>query len=171
MECPVCGLINPPQNSQCDCGYDFQKRAGGRRRRILGFLFVTSSLWFVWLIMTAGDFATLGGSGYTDRWNYFPNALFNLFTPILFGNLSKTYVLIVIVPLLFVGLFVGDWFGKQIKLTSFRVAFNLLFLLGITAAVDEITWGSPKSIDNMVEAYHCVVIKPRPPWCVRTPER
>jgi hypothetical protein len=167
MECPVCGLINPPNSSQCDCGYDFQKQAGGRRQRVLGFSPVAPSLWFAWLIITAGDFATLQGSGYTDRWNYFPNALFNLFTPILFGNLIKKSVLIVTLPILFVGLFVGDWVGKQIKFTSFRVAYNLLFLLVITAAVDVITWGSPKSIENAVEAYHCVVIRPKPPWCVR----
>jgi hypothetical protein len=128
------------------------------------------SLWFAWLIVTAGDFATLANSGYSDRWNYFPNARFNLFTPILFGNLAKKSVLIVTVPLLFVGLFAGDWLGKQIKLTTFRVVYNLLFLLSITAAVDAITWGSPMSIDKVVEAYHCVVIKPRPPWCVRTPD-
>src|SRR5580698_3197916 len=166
MECPVCGLINPPDSSKCDCGYDFQKQAGGRRRRVLGFPSVAASLWLAWLIVTAGDFATIAGSGYTDRWNYFPNALFNLFTPILFGNLSKTSV-----PLLFVGLFAGDWLGKQIKLATFRVTYNLLFLLGLTAAIDAITWGSPISIEKIREAFHCVVTKPRPPWCVRTPER
>src|SRR5258708_2360894 len=23
MDCPTCGLINPPETAQCDCGYDF----------------------------------------------------------------------------------------------------------------------------------------------------
>lgn len=31
MKCPICGLINPPDSSQCDCGYNFIKRTGGRR--------------------------------------------------------------------------------------------------------------------------------------------
>jgi hypothetical protein len=31
MECPVCDLVNPPGNSQCDCGYNFNTRTGGRR--------------------------------------------------------------------------------------------------------------------------------------------
>jgi hypothetical protein len=29
--CPVCGLLNPPSSSWCDCGYDFSTRTGGRR--------------------------------------------------------------------------------------------------------------------------------------------
>jgi len=113
MECPVCGLLNPPHSSQCDCGYDFQKRTGGRRRRTHWLHSVTPSLWFAWLIITAGDFATLEGAGYSDRWNHFPNALFNLFTPVLFGNLSKASALILTVPLLFAGLFAGDWSGNR----------------------------------------------------------
>ena len=24
MECPHCGLINPPEAQRCDCGYDFE---------------------------------------------------------------------------------------------------------------------------------------------------
>jgi len=171
MECPVCGLLNPPHSSQCDCGYDFQKRTGGRRRRTHWLHSVTPSLWFAWLIITAGDFATLEGAGYSDRWNHFPNALFNLFTPVLFGNLSKASALILTVPLLFAGLFAGDWFGKQIKLVSLRIVYNLVLLLGITAAIDGITWGSPMSIDRMVEAYQCVVMKPKPAWCVVMPQR
>jgi len=35
MECPVCGLINPPDSSRCDCGYDFGKQSGGSRPRFL----------------------------------------------------------------------------------------------------------------------------------------
>jgi hypothetical protein len=26
MDCPTCGLINPPTAQQCDCGYDFVDR-------------------------------------------------------------------------------------------------------------------------------------------------
>ena len=133
---------------------------------------VTPSLCFAWLIVTVGDLITLDASGYSDRWNYFPNALFNLFTPILIGNLAKASVLIVTVPLLFVGLFFGDWLGKQSKLMSVRVVYNLLILLSMTAAIDWITWGSPKSIERVVDAYQCVAIKPKPPWCVvGTPKR
>jgi hypothetical protein len=68
------------------------------------------------LLVTAGDFATLSGSGYADLWNYFPNALFNLFTPMLLGNLAaRASVLVITVPLLFVGLFVGDLAGRRVQ--------------------------------------------------------
>ena len=164
MDCPACGFINSPNNAQCRrCGHEFKKPAK-YRRRILGF--DPPSLWFAWLIVTACDLVTIYGTGYTDRWNYFPNAIFNLFTPILFGNVS-----IVTVPLLVVGLFAGDWLGKHIKPTGLRVVYNLLFLLGITTAMDEIKWGSPQSIEHILDAYHCVAIKPKPPWCVTTPGR
>ena len=26
MDCPTCGLTNPPDAARCDCGYDFEKR-------------------------------------------------------------------------------------------------------------------------------------------------
>ena len=26
MDCPKCGLINPPSAQRCDCGYDFLSR-------------------------------------------------------------------------------------------------------------------------------------------------
>jgi hypothetical protein len=26
MDCPACGLVNPPTAQQCDCGYDFVER-------------------------------------------------------------------------------------------------------------------------------------------------
>ena len=26
MDCPRCGLINPPEAQRCDCGYDFASR-------------------------------------------------------------------------------------------------------------------------------------------------
>ncbi len=131
------------------------------------------SLWFAWLIITAGDFATLFASGYTDSWNYFPNALFNLFTPMLLGNLAaKGSVLAVTVPFLVLGLLVGDLLGRRIKLKSLRLFYNLFFLFAITAAIDEITWGSPKSIQHFKEAYNCVSTRPRPSWCaVEPPQR
>jgi hypothetical protein len=31
MECSICDLTNPPGASCCDCGYDFNARAGGSR--------------------------------------------------------------------------------------------------------------------------------------------
>jgi len=160
MECPVCGLINPPLTKRCDCGYDFEKQAGGRNRRPIGFQPVLLSVWFAWLLVTAADLATFEGSGYADLWNYFPNALFNLFTPILFGNFSAKGV-----ALLVVGLFVGDLVGKQMRLKSLRLVYNLLFLFAMTVAIDVITWGSPKSIEKIQEAYNCVSTQPRPPWC------
>jgi hypothetical protein len=160
MECPVCGLINPPLTPRCDCGYDFDKHAGGRRQRPFGFHSVVPSLWFAWLLVTAADFATLNDSGYADLWNYFPNALFNLFTPILFGNLSAKGV-----PVLIFGLLLGDLVGKRIRFKSLRLVYNLLVLFALTTAIDEINWGSPKSIQNIKEAYNCVSTRPRPPWC------
>jgi len=72
----------------------------------------------------------------------------------------------VTVPLLFVGLFTDDLLGKRIKLKSLRLAYNLFFLFVMTAAIDVITWGSPKSIEHISEAYACVVARPKPPGCV-----
>lgn len=31
-DCPVCGLVNPPETRRCDCGYDFVDRTGGGPR-------------------------------------------------------------------------------------------------------------------------------------------
>lgn len=31
MECPVCGLVNPPHSLLCDCGHDFAAGTGGSR--------------------------------------------------------------------------------------------------------------------------------------------
>lgn len=160
MECSVCGLINPPETAQCDCGYDFNERAGARKPRSFGFRSAALSLWFAWLVVTAGDFATAYGSGYADSWDYFPNALFNLFTPILLWNFSAKGVTV-----LFLGLFLGDLAGKWIRFKSLRLVYNLLILFALTAAIDEINWGSPKSIEKIKEAYNCVTTQPRPPGC------
>jgi hypothetical protein len=117
-------------------------RVGGRPPS-LGFV---PSLWFAWLIVTPGDLVKFSGSGYSVVWNYFPNALFSLLTPILLGDLLvKALLLVITVPLLFVGLFAGDQAGRQIKLKSLRLIYNLVFLCALTAAIDAITWGSPKS--------------------------
>ncbi len=29
MDCPQCGLVNPPEALRCDCGYDFRLRRQG----------------------------------------------------------------------------------------------------------------------------------------------
>jgi hypothetical protein len=34
MKCSACGLISPPESSRCDCGYDFNRQAGGSRASI-----------------------------------------------------------------------------------------------------------------------------------------
>ena len=149
MECPICGLINSPDSLRCDCGYDFNERAGGRRPKIQWHPF-WSSLVFAWLIVTFGDLATSFDAGEPHRWNFVPNALFNLFTPILLGNLSKHSALGVTASLLFVGLFIGDLLGRYIKLKSFRLVYNLLFLGALTAAIDMITWGSTISIKRLL---------------------
>lgn len=159
MECPVCGLINPAHTTRCDCGYDFDKKTGGKRRRSLG-LSVVLSLWFAWLLVTTGDFATLGNAAYADVWKYFPHAVFNLFTPILFWNFSVKGVV-----LLLAGLLVGDLVGRMIRFKSIRVGYNLLCLFSLTAAIDVINWGSPKSIEDIKQAYNCITVRPRPSWC------
>ena len=45
-----------------------------------------TSLWGVWLIVTAGTVATITNSGEPGAWNHIPYAIFNVFTPILLGN-------------------------------------------------------------------------------------
>jgi hypothetical protein len=58
MNCPVCGLLNPPNASRCDCGYDFGAKAGGvpvsfwRRYRFLFVIVapIAALVSFAWLI-------------------------------------------------------------------------------------------------------------------------
>jgi hypothetical protein len=58
MDCPVCGLINPPDSSRCDCGYDFSKRTGGarppfrirHRGAFFGVIFLTALL-TAWVVI------------------------------------------------------------------------------------------------------------------------
>jgi uncharacterized membrane protein YadS len=33
IECPTCGLLNPGDNTRCDCGYDFQSRTMPSREK------------------------------------------------------------------------------------------------------------------------------------------
>jgi len=32
VKCPVCGLLNPPEAEQRDCGYNFSARSGGTKK-------------------------------------------------------------------------------------------------------------------------------------------
>jgi len=57
MECPVCGLISPPDTVACDCGYDFTKRTGGkwtpfRKRLPEAFILASLLTFFVLLTLT-----------------------------------------------------------------------------------------------------------------------
>ena len=119
------------------------------------------SLWFVWLIVTIADLATGPGSAFSDRWNYLPNALINIFTPVLLANISVKSVAV-----LLVGLVAGDLLGKRIKL---RFAYNLIFLLALTAAIDVMTWGTPRSANDFGHAIGCTFTRPRPSGCMVAP--
>jgi hypothetical protein len=123
MECPVCRLLNPPASLRCDCGYDFVHQSGGRRQSLIRPRAILHSLWLVWLVITICDFATIY-LGRGPRWNNFPYVLFNLFTPVLFGNFTA-------VPLLLVGLLVGDLVGTRIPWKSVRLLYNLVVLFGL----------------------------------------
>ena len=122
------------------------------------------SLWFVWLIVTIADLATAPGSAFSDRWNYFPNALINIFTPVLLANISAKSVAV-----LLVGLVAGDLLGKRIKLLSLRFAYHLLFLFTLTAAIDVMTWGTPRSLNDFEHAIGCTFTRPRPSGCMVAP--
>lgn len=154
MTCPVCKLINPPGSRVCDCGHDFITRVGGHRVPNVRLRALWASIWFTWAVVTAGDFLTLRGAGNDGRWNSLPNAIFNLFTPILYGNLAKPHLMGLVVPILFLGLIVGDWLGHRIRITTLRIVFNLAFLLSLTAAIDTIVWGSPKSFERIRSDMH-----------------
>lgn len=74
-ECPVCGLLSPPEAAHCDCGYDFaHPRPAGARRRVpltssatdvllaialLATTFVMAGLLMPVLILAAGAAALL----------------------------------------------------------------------------------------------------------------
>ncbi len=121
------------------------------------------SLWFVWLIVTLADLATAPGSAFSDRWNYFPNALVNIFTPVLLANIAVKSVVVLLAALL-----VGDFLGRRIKLRSLRLVYNLLFLFALTAAIDVMTWGTPRSVNDFGHAVDCTFTRPRPPGCMVT---
>jgi hypothetical protein len=110
---------------------------------------VLPSLWLAWLAVTMGDLVTFL---FGDTHNL-PYVLFNLFTPILIGTIfGKPPTLSITVPLLFLGLLVGDLLGKQIKWKSLRFTYNLVVLFVLTSAIDLINWGSPKSIEQFLSA-------------------
>lgn len=60
MDCPACGLLNPPEAQRCDCGYDFhagrmettyltekdqQRDAEDRKQADTGWSLVKALLW------------------------------------------------------------------------------------------------------------------------------
>ncbi len=151
MQCPVCRLISPPNSSVCDCGYDFANGKGGRRRPVFILRSVLPSLTVTWLICTAGDLSTLFMPEAAGPWRVWANAVFNLFTPILMGFLLPRTSLIPAILLIFSVLLLGEALGKNIKSPALRIAYNLMVLLCLTAAVDKILWGEPKSIERMAE--------------------
>jgi hypothetical protein len=124
---------------------------------------VVCSLWLAWFIVTFGDLMTGVESGESDSWTYIPNAIFNLFTPILIGNAGGT--LVITLPLLVGGLFAGDLLGRRIPVKILRIVYNLLVLFALTIAVDVITWSKPMSLLRISEVYRCVTTKPKPEWC------
>lgn len=121
---------------------------------------VVARLWFVWGVVTLGDLITLQRSGYSDDPNYIPNAVFNLFTPVLVANVN-----LITIALLPVALWLGNRFGKLIDNIAIRVTYNLLVLFLMTVGIDLLLWGKPLSLHQATEAYGCVTTKPRPGWC------
>jgi hypothetical protein len=97
---------------------------------------VVASLWLVWGVVTLGDLITLKRSGYSDDPNYIPNAVFNLFTPVLLGNFN-----LFTIALLPVALWLGNRFGKLIDNVAIRVAYNLLVLFLMTVGIDVLLLG------------------------------
>jgi hypothetical protein len=108
---------------------------------------VLASLWFVWVVVTLGDWLTLERSGMSDDPNYIPNAVFNLFTPILLANFAP-----ITIALLLVGLWLGDHFGKRICTKTIRFTYNLLVLFLLTLGIDVLLWGKPVSLNQITEA-------------------
>ena len=119
------------------------------------------SIWTSWAIVTVGSLATARGMGYSDQWNYGPYHLFNLFTPVLVGNLDKWQLTL---PLLFGGLLLGDFLGRKFKRPVLRLFFNLGVLFALTVAADMICWQRPSSLDDFVIACDRLT-RSAPPYC------
>ncbi len=98
------------------------------------------NLWVLWLSVTIGDLLTLYGGLDQHGWVYIPHTLFDLFTPILLGNLgspARKFTL----PLLFTVLWLANRVGRQLSSSALRILYNLIVLLFLTASVDYLSWG------------------------------
>ena len=99
-----------------------------------------TSLWGAWLVVTFITFLLLmfaGGRG--ARWSHLPYAIFNLFTPVLLGNLSQRCL--EVFALLGFTLLVGGLLGRSIQWPLLRIVYNLSVLFTLTVACDFLVWG------------------------------
>jgi len=103
-------------------------------------LLTLRNLWGMWLLITLADALTIYGSGSRNCWTFVPNAIFNLLTPMLLGNLGGAFSKMTL-PLMLVILFAGNLVGGLIHSTGLRITYNLVVLLLLTASLDYITWG------------------------------
>ena len=62
MDCPQCGLLNPPTAQRCDCGYDFTRRPPPQRVRSSrsAFTWLATGLGFLQGLFNLG-FGIVGG--------------------------------------------------------------------------------------------------------------
>lgn len=106
---------------------------------------VTTSLWFLWLVITLGNILTLGNSREPGTWNFVINPWFDLFTPILVFNWSVVTVLIVLA-----GLVAGHLLTSRLSSAPVRILCNLLILFGLTCTTDLIMRGRPISLYKLL---------------------
>jgi hypothetical protein len=78
-----------------------------------------------------------GGRG--ARWSHLPYAIFNLFTPVLLGNLSRRRL--AVFALVGFTLLVGGLLGRLIRWPLLRIVYNLIALFALTVACDFLVWG------------------------------
>src|SRR5687767_7275925 len=70
MQCPSCGLFNPPSALQCDCGYDFasgklpptrRRRESRRSSELTAFLIVPLIATMAWYVLMLCTLAVVNG--------------------------------------------------------------------------------------------------------------
>jgi len=126
----------------------------GKKRRKFRWRNVGLSLWTAWALFTLGTALTtreglqLYNSTNPKTWHYIPYAIFNFFTPVLWGN----WPILTLLPTLLC-LLAGEWLGKRIRWAAVRVAFNLTVLALLTALIDIMVWGHWMSYTTLELAF------------------
>jgi hypothetical protein len=101
LKCSVCGLINPPESSRCDCGYDFNTQTGGSQA-----LFRIQSSGLLWGVLFIAGILTMAGTT-----NY----------------LNAVVFLLLITPHIPLGIAWAIWLRSPFRFPSPRVRTILLF--------------------------------------------